>query len=191
MLDSPTFLLVEDDSNDVLLVKRAFLKARILNPLQIVTNGEDAIAYLSGIGKYVSRVEFPLPNIVLLDISMPGVDGFQVLTWIRQQVFLSGLRVVMLSSADAIRDVNRAYQLGASSFLIKPIDFERFVEISQALGGSWTWSNPPRSTSPEIKQTESDTRFFRKIEPALGHSGLPAPSARWKEPGAKPGSDGA
>jgi CheY-like chemotaxis protein len=187
MLDSPTFLLVEDDSNDVLLVKRAFLKARILNPLQIVTNGEDAIAYLSGTGKYLSRVEFPLPNIVLLDISMPGVDGFQVLTWIRQQVSLSGLRVVMLSSADAIRDVNRAYQLGASSFLIKPIDFERFVEISQALGGSWTWSDPPRSTSPEIKQTESDTQFFRRVERVLGHSGLPAPSARWEEPGAKPG----
>lgn len=140
------FLLVEDGEDDVLLIKRAFIKANVLNPLQIVTSGEEAIAYLEGTGKYRNRTEFPLPALVLLDIKMPGLDGFQVLDWIRAQPDLRALRVVMLTSSDDMRDVNRAYQLGANSFLIKPIDFERFVEISQALAGYWLWMDK----APEV-----------------------------------------
>ena len=146
MSEHPTFLLVEDDNNDVLLIKRSFLKARVLNPLQVVTTGEDAIAYLSGQDKYANRLEFPLPALVLLDIQMPGVDGFQVLTWIRQQPALSAIRVVMLTFSDAMRDVNLAYQLGANSFLEKPADFERFVAVVHAIQGYWLWMSEAPET---------------------------------------------
>jgi CheY-like chemotaxis protein len=76
---------------------------------------------------------------VLLDIKMPGLDGLDVLQWIRQQPDLREVGVVMLTNSDDMRDVNRAYQLGADSFLVKPLDFERFAEISQALAGYWVW----------------------------------------------------
>jgi CheY-like chemotaxis protein len=106
--------------------------------------------YLSGEGRYANRAEYPLPALVLLDLKMPGMDGFEVLRWIRQQPGIRGLRVVVLSGSDAMQDVNLAYQLGANSFLIKPVDFDRFVEISQALGGFWLWM----STAPESWRAE-------------------------------------
>ena len=161
MSEHPTFLLVEDDNNDVLLIKRSFLKARVLNPLQVVTTGEDAIAYLSGQDKYANRLEFPLPALVLLDIQMPRVDGFQVLTWIRKQPALSEIRVVMLTASDAMRNVNLAYQLGANSFLIKPVDFERFVEVSQAFGGCWSWNQTPGAVESESKAGKIDLGIGR------------------------------
>ncbi len=109
------FLVVEDNKDDVLLLRRAFLKAKVLNPVHIAIDGEEAIAYLSGTGKYANRVEFPLPSLVLLDIKMPRVGGLEVLRWIRTQPGFSSLRVIMLTSSDEIRDVNAAYQLGANS----------------------------------------------------------------------------
>ena len=156
-------LLVEDNDNDVLLIRRAFIQAKILNPLQVVRSGQEAVAYLSGWGKYANRPEFPLPSLVLLDIKMPGMDGFEVLHWIRHVSPSPNLRVVMLSSSDLMRDVNTAYQLGANSFLIKPIDFERFVEISEALSGYWLWLDkaPADSTSADGKQM-TDTEFIRR-----------------------------
>lgn len=145
------FLLVEDAETDVILIRRAFQKGNIVNPLQVVTNGNDAIAYLKGEGAFANRAEYPLPDLVLLDLKLPGRDGFEVLRWIRQQPNLKALRVVVLTSSDRIQDVNLAYQLGANSFLVKPVDFERFVEISQALKGYWIWL----SKAPEISRTPS------------------------------------
>jgi CheY-like chemotaxis protein len=142
------FLLVEDNQDDVLLVQRAFVKAKVMNPLHVTTRGEEALEYLSGTGKYANRSEYPLPSLVLLDLNMPGISGFDVLRWIRQQPGLASLRVVVLTSSDETRDVNQAYQLGANSFLVKPVDFERFVEISQALAGYWMWLN----LSPDLER---------------------------------------
>jgi CheY-like chemotaxis protein len=139
MLALSPFLVVEDNPDDALLVGRAFRQAKVLNPLHVVSSGEEALDYLRGQGKFKNREEFPLPGVVLLDLKMPGLDGFELLSWIRQSPELRKMRVVVLSSSDDMRDVNRAYQLGANSFLIKPADFERFVEISQALNGCWMW----------------------------------------------------
>lgn len=144
--DQALFLLVEDSDDDVLLIQRAFKKGNVINPLQVVRKGEDAVAYLKGEGLYANRAEYPLPSLVLLDLKLPGLDGFQVLNWIRKQPNLQAMRVVVLTSSDTIRDVNLAYQLGANSFLVKPVDFERFVEISQALKGFWLWM----SEAPEV-----------------------------------------
>jgi CheY-like chemotaxis protein len=167
------FLLVEDNDNDALLLRRAFIKARVLNPLHVAKNGEEAIAYLSGTGKYANRVEFPLPSLVLLDLKMPGLDGFDVLRWIRQEPDLRALRVVVLTSSDEIRDINLAYQLGANSFLVKPADFERFVEISQALNGYWIWLDK----SPEVSRPPLVDRLTSEPLPPILPLPPPPPAA--------------
>ena len=148
MSEQALFLLVEDSEDDALLIRRCFLKSTILNPLHVVRSGEEAIEYLEGTGRYANRAEHPLPALVLLDLKLPGKDGFAVLTWIRQQPTLRSLRVVVLTSCNEIRDVNLAYQMGANSFLVKPVDFDRFVEISQALKGYWLWL----SKTPDISR---------------------------------------
>src|SRR5579862_6240146 len=101
------FLLIEDNEDDVALIKRAFARNKIFNPLQVVKNGNEALLYLQGAGRYRNRDEFPLPKIILLDLKMPGVDGFEVLGWIRQQPELKTMRVIVLTSSNAIQDVNR------------------------------------------------------------------------------------
>lgn len=145
-VDQALFLLVEDSEDDVVLIQRAFKKGNILNPVQVVRRGEEAIAYLKGEGPFSNRTEYPLPALMLLDLKLPGQDGFQVLDWVRKQPTLKSLRIVVLTSSDSIRDVNLAYQMGANSFLVKPVDFERFVEISLALKGYWLWL----SEAPEV-----------------------------------------
>src|SRR5579862_3808899 len=133
MSEQALFLLVEDNEDHVVLIRRAFAKSKVLNPLQVVRCGEDAMAYLEGTGRFCNRAEFPLPAVVLLDLKLTGLDGFDVLRWIRQQPGLRALRIVVLTSSNEIRDVNLAYQLGANSFLVKPVDFEDFVRVTQAL----------------------------------------------------------
>jgi len=144
--DQAVILLAEDRDDDVLLVQRAFSKGDIHNPLFVVRDGEEAICYLSGIGKYGNRDEYPLPDLLLLDLKMPRVDGFEVLRWIRQQPGFSALRVVVLTAADQIRDVNSAYGLGANSFMVKPTDFQNVVEMAKTLRSYWL----QMSKAPEI-----------------------------------------
>src|SRR5438105_13086300 len=129
MPERAAILLGEDREDDVLLIRRAFNKAYINNPLVVVGDGEQAIAYLEGEGKFRNRAEFPLPDLMLLDLKMPKVDGFGVLKWVRGRPGLKGLRVIVLTSSEDMRDVNAAYRLGANSFLIKPMDFEDVVHL--------------------------------------------------------------
>src|SRR6516165_3915256 len=111
-------LLAEDSEDDIILIRRAFRQANIVNPLQVVHDGAEAIAYLRGDGPYTNRAEYPLPELLLLDLKMPGVDGFEVLRWIREQSGLGAMRIVVLSSSERLRDVNLAYQLRANPFLV-------------------------------------------------------------------------
>ena len=138
-MENPLILLVEDNEDDAFLIDRAFQRANILNGLRLAKNGEEAIAYLSGTGQYANRIDNPLPKLILLDLKMPGIDGFEVLRWIRRQPRWAGLRVVVLTSSTDVRDVNLAIQLGADGFMIKPADFLRLVEFSEALAGCWVW----------------------------------------------------
>jgi CheY-like chemotaxis protein len=175
MSDQALFLLVEDNADDVMLIRRAFQKSRVLNPLHVARTGEEALAYLSGEGRYCNRAEFPLPALVLLDLKMPGIDGFEVLKWIREQPGLNLLRVVVLTSSDSMRDVNLAYKLGANSFLVKPVDFDRFVEISQALSGYWMWlDRAPDISRPHEQPTARKVHLPQTPPP---HSS-PHPPAR-------------
>lgn len=154
MSEQALFLLVEDNEDHVVLIRRAFAKSKVLNPVQVVRNGEDAIAYLEGTGRFSNRDEYPLPAVVLLDLKLTGLDGFDVLRWIRQQPGLRALRVVVLTSSSEIRDVNLAYQLGANSFLVKPVDFEDFVRVTQALQGYWLWTDkePQSYRSAKVRE---------------------------------------
>ncbi|HZR16645.1 MAG TPA: response regulator [Verrucomicrobiae bacterium] len=126
-------LLVEDNQDDSLLILRAFQRAGVKRRVQAVTTGMDAIAYLNGGPPFCDRAKHPLPSLVLLDIKLPGTDGFDVLRWIRRQWEFSHLCVVMLTSSDLIRDVNEAYHLGANSFLVKPLDFQNAAELARSL----------------------------------------------------------
>ena len=148
-------LLAEDREDEVMLIRRAFAKSKLLNPLFVVSDGDEAIAYLQGEGKYANRDEYPLPSLLLLDLKMPRKGGFEVLEWIRKQPTLSALRVIVLTTSDEIRDVNQAYKMGANSFLVKPVDFAAFVEVSRALKGYWLWM----SEEPEISRPSRSARL--------------------------------
>ena len=112
-----SILLVEDDYNDILLIQRAFRKAEIQQSMLQVTDGDEAIAYLSGEGQYTDRQTYPIPSLILLDLKLPRRSGLEVLAWIRQQTKLKRLLVVVLTSSQENSDLNRAYDLGANSYL--------------------------------------------------------------------------
>jgi CheY-like chemotaxis protein len=158
LIESAVILLAEDDDNHVFLIRRAFHEANLLNPLFVVRNGEEAIAYLKGEGAYANRAEYPLPALLLLDLKMPRKNGFDVLQWIREEPGLRNLRIIVLTSSEDIRDVNRAYQLGANSFLVKPADFEQFVRVIQALQGYWLWL----SEAPDVSRPAPEGRPKRR-----------------------------
>jgi CheY-like chemotaxis protein len=146
MAEQSVFLLVEDNDNDIALIRRAFENAQVVNPLVVVRNGEEAMAYFMGIGAYKNRSEFPLPSLVLLDLKLPGMSGIDFLKWLREQRGMRTTRVVVLTSSNLTRDVNEAYQAGANSFLVKPTDFETFVQVTSALSGYWIWTDKPPQT---------------------------------------------
>jgi len=150
MSERAVILLADDSEDDALLIRQAFQKAFIPSPLYVVTSGEEAIAYLKGEFKYSNRDEYPLPDLLLLDLKMPGTDGFQVLRWIRQTPGLSELRVLVLTSSDHIRDVNEAYTLGANSFMVKPTDFQNFIELSKSIQDYWLL----KSKAPETQRPD-------------------------------------
>ena len=113
------FLLVEDNEDDAFFMERAFQEAGLKNPLHIVTNGDRAIDYLSGTGDFADRSRYPLPDMVFLDLKMPGRDGFDVLTWMRQEKNVK-VPVAILSSSPEEIDRKRARELGADCYLLKP-----------------------------------------------------------------------
>ena len=132
-----TILLVEDSGEDVLLLKRAFHQARITNPLNVVKDGEEAIRYLSGDGAYADRSRYSLPFLVLLDLRLPRLSGFEVLEWIRDQAQFAELTVLVLTASDYVRDASKARMLGANSYLVKPGSFEEIVELVRGIEGRW------------------------------------------------------
>src|SRR5687767_13728739 len=144
-----SILLAEDNENDVLMLRRAARNAKFSSPLQIVNDGEEVIAYLRGEGKFNDRRRYPLPGLLLLDLKMPRKSGFEVLQWLREQPQFFARQVVVLSSSDEIRDINRAYELGANSFLVKPMFFSEFVGMLEALHTYClrVWQEPRRATT--------------------------------------------
>ena len=133
MTEQPIILLAEDIEDDVILIERAFRKANITAPLKVVRDGDEAIFYLSGSGKFADRIQFPFPDLFLLDLKLPFKNGFEVLGWIQTKPELKHLPVIVLTQSDRIKDANEAYRLGAYSFLVKGTDFKDTVMFAQAV----------------------------------------------------------
>lgn len=133
-------LLVEDDENDVFLLTRALQRIGIRNPLQVASDGQQAIDYVEGLGKFSNREEFPVPYLVLLDLKLPRVKGLDVLKRIRE---VDGSRpiVVILSSSRNAADVSGAYALGANAYLAKPADFDSLVKMAGSIADFWLTYN--------------------------------------------------
>lgn len=130
-------LYADDEPDDVFFMRRAFEQAGVDQPLQIVHDGEEAIAYLSGQGGYAERSRYPLPALVLLDLNMPRSSGFDVLNWIRTTPAFADLPVLVMSSSRQESDIKCASLLGASGYLVKPGKPDELVDIVTALKDHW------------------------------------------------------
>ncbi len=133
----PTVLLVEDNEDDAELVMRAFRRAGVANPIQHVVDGDQAVAYLGGSGPFADRVLHPRPGLVLLDLKLPRRSGFEVLQWLRGRPETRRLPVVVLTSSDDNSDIGRAYDLGANSYLVKPVATDALSDMAHTLGLYW------------------------------------------------------
>jgi CheY-like chemotaxis protein len=136
-----TILLVEDNPDDIALFKRALHKMALDYPLQVVGDGEAAIAYLSGEGHYANRNNHPLPRLVLLDLKLPRKSGHEVLEWLRADPALRRLPVVVLTTSREISDINRAYDQCVNSYLVKPFSFDGLTDMVRTLYSYWMQMN--------------------------------------------------
>jgi CheY-like chemotaxis protein len=143
-----TILLVEDRPEDVFLLNRALERAAFSCNLQVATNGQKIIEYLSGSGVYADRKSYPLPALVLLDIKMPRPSGHEVVQWIRTQPQFNYLPVVMLTSSNDPSDVERAYNAGANSYLVKPPLYSAFERMLPCVLEYWLNLNHPNFPAP-------------------------------------------
>ena len=134
-----TILLAEDDETDVLLVRRALVGTGIHDRLEVVRDGEEAIAYLRGEHQYTDRQQYPMPKLLLLDIKMPRKNGLEVLEWLRtnEQNGLKRLPVIMMSSSSLQSDIDRAYDLGGNAYLIKPTAFGELMANLKKTAEFW------------------------------------------------------
>ena len=137
MTTSSAILLVEDNDDDVFLMKRALKNAGITNQLYVVEDGQQAIDYLSGTGIYANREQHPLPALVFLDLKLPFKSGLDVLAWIRKQPHLEGLVVVVLTSSNEPMDLKQSYKLGANSYVVKPPTAAQLLDLAKAF--KWYW----------------------------------------------------
>ena len=130
-------LLVEDNEDDVFLMRRALKGAHVVNPLHVVEDGQEAVNYLAGTGKYADRESYPLPAVVFLDLKLPYISGHDVLAWIRRQKELESLVVIVLTSSNESSDLSRCYALGANSYLVKPPTPDQLEDLAKAF--KWYW----------------------------------------------------
>jgi len=135
----PVILLVDDNPHDVVLIRLAFRRVGIIDTIQLVKDGAEAMRYINGGGAYADRHQFPIPTLVLLDLKMPQTSGFDVLQWIREQPELGNVIVVVMSGSRNDQDIERAYALGANSYLIKPTRFEEMVKMMETLKDYTAW----------------------------------------------------
>lgn len=147
----PVILLIEDNEDDVFLMRRALRNAKLSVSLHVVTDGQQGLDYLDGVEKFSDRVLFPMPGLVLLDLKLPYVHGFEVLAWIRQKASLKNLAVAVLTSSPEERDLQKALDLGATTYLVKPPTPEMILHVLSAANAPAT---APLATA--IPNTQAD-----------------------------------
>jgi two-component system response regulator len=143
MADEPILLLVEDNPDDEALTVRAFKKANVRNRIVVARDGVEALDYLLGSGAHTGRDAGVTPQVVLLDIKLPKIDGLEVLRRIRADARTKLLPVVILTSSSEERDMIEGYRLGANGYVRKPVDFNHFAEAVRHLGLYWVLVNQP------------------------------------------------
>ena len=140
-------LLVEDDENDVLVMKMALEKVGLTCPIRVARDGREAQDYLSGSGIFADRHEYPLPYLILLDLKLPRVMGLEVLKWVREQPEFDSIIVLILSSSSMPEDIQGAYRLHANGYLVKPYTLENLQLMTQAIKEFWFIHNQPSVSS--------------------------------------------
>jgi DNA-binding NarL/FixJ family response regulator len=171
-----TILQVDDDANDVFLLQHAMKKAGVANPVQVVNDGQQAIDYLDGAGKFADRKRFPFPCLVLMDLKLPYVMGLDVLRWVRDQPEMP-LMVVMLTASAEDTDIAEAYRLGANAFLTKPSEASKLEDMVKAIKAFWLTHNvlPPESLHESHRQ--------RRFSLVLSGRALPDAKSRFHADG--------
>ncbi|MEX0805484.1 MAG: response regulator [Candidatus Binatia bacterium] len=137
MTTDRAILLIEDNEDDVFLMKRALKGARVINPLFVVEDGQEAVDYLGGAGKFSDRGSYPLPAVVFLDLKLPFISGHDVLAWIRSRKEFESLVVIVRTSSNEASDLSRCYSVGANSYLVKPPSPEQLDDLAKAF--KWYW----------------------------------------------------
>lgn len=156
-MKNKTVLYVEDDENDVFFLRRAFTKAGIMNPLIVMTDGEAAISYLAGEGRYADRESYPRPCLILLDVNLPKKNGLEVLRWVRQKSEIFTTPVVILSASNRPGDIHTACALGANAYMVKPPSEEQLIELARSIRDFWlTHSQTPPDCLTFQKKTLQD-----------------------------------
>jgi CheY-like chemotaxis protein len=151
-----TILLIEDTESDALLMQRALRKSAITDCVHIARSGKEAIEYLKGVGPFSNRQEFPLPQLILLDLQMPEMHGLKVLEWVRSQPEFRSTVVIVLSSSRLAGDIQLAYKLGCNSYLVKPPTLEMLYQTVAAIAQYWL----------ALNQWPQDSLHFRLAEDA-------------------------
>ena len=141
-----TILLVEDNEMDIELTLDAFQTSRLANPVQVVQTGDAALHYVHGQGEFADRHRYPLPDLILLDLKMPGLDGMDVLRELKSHPKFRRIPVVVLTSSSDEGDRALTYDLGVNSYLVKPVSFEGFIEVVRSIQEYWLTLNVAAST---------------------------------------------
>jgi CheY-like chemotaxis protein len=129
-----SILMAEDNPDDIIITKRAWKNGRIQNPLYVVKNGEEAIEFLYKKGSYTDA---PTPSLMLLDLKMPRMDGFEVLSKLKNDIRFRKMPIIVLTTSDRDKDIERAYQLGCNSYICKPVNFENFIKVVMDIQQYW------------------------------------------------------
>ena len=164
-----TILVIEDDANDRLLLQLAFHRIGVCDPVQIIENGTEALAYLRGQGKYADRSQHPYPTFLITDLKMPGVDGFAVLADLREHPERAITPTIVLSASADSDDIRLAYALGANSYIVKPVDLEELFRLLKLTYDYWHSCDVPY-TDPDGRHIPTTStgklgQFFRAAPP--------------------------
>ena len=139
-----TILIAEDGEDDALFLRRAMKKLGWANPVHILTDGGEVMKYLKGEEKYRDRSHFPFPSVLFMDIKMPRVSGFDVLQWLRDHPGCRIIPIIMFSGSALVEDVERAYQLGANAYIVKPMGLDDLTAILKSTFDFWSKCAKPR-----------------------------------------------
>jgi CheY-like chemotaxis protein len=138
-----TILMVEDDPDDVVLLRTTLSRIGVNNPVQVVRGGDQAVQYLKGDGRYANRAEFPFPGVIFSDLQMPRMSGFDVLRWLRGNPHCSAIPMIILTGSKIDEDIQQAYRMGANAYLVKPMDIAELQSMVKAACEFWDWCEKP------------------------------------------------